>query len=140
MSASPAFARTASTVSRLFPPSSARQPPIPKRGRRKPLNRNPPFPLPPEQLMSASFCGTNLYRNSHHRHPHLSGTGNIPHTSGRIWPYYPACPSSFHGVACCCQHHQASCLHRQKIATLFTLSRRASHQARLFYPPFPPNR
>ena len=44
------------------------------------------------------------------------------------------------GLACCCQHHQASCLHRQKIATLFTLSRRASHQARLFYPPFPPNR
>lgn len=47
--------------------------------------------------------------------PHLSSTGNIPHTSGRIWPYYPACPSSLHGVACCCQHHQASCLYRQKI-------------------------
>lgn len=85
-----------------------------KRERIKPLNRNLPFPLPPERPMSASFCGINLHRNSYHRHPHLSSTGNIPHTSGRIWPYYPACPSSLHGVACCCQHHQASCLYRQK--------------------------
>ncbi len=35
MSASPAFARTASTVSRLFLPSSARQPPNSKKGKDK---------------------------------------------------------------------------------------------------------